>query len=233
MQLSIAEMARHLDLPQTTLLRWIRQGHIPLQQRGDTCEYNPLVLERWARQHRLTIPLNPHACDTVEPEASNDLLTAMQRGGVYYDIGGQTVADVLEQAVAHLPELPNAPVRRELLEVLLAREALASTGVGRGVAIPHPRHPRLELFPKSQVTTFFLKQAIDFKAVDQQPVFVMFLLLSPCLKSHLNLLSQLSFCVRSSTFVQQLRQRPIQTEFYAAVAACADREVKKGESDEQ
>ncbi len=224
MQLSIAEMARHLDLPQTTLLRWIRQGHIPLQQRGDTCEYNPLVLERWARQHRLTISLSPHVCDAVESEDSNDLLTAMQRGGVYYDIEGRTVAEVLEQAIAHLPDLSNAAARRELLEVLLAREALASTGVGGGVAMPHPRRPRLDLFPKSQVTTFFLKHAIDFKAVDQQPVFVMFLLLSPCLKSHLKLLSQLSFCVRSSTFVQQLRQRPIQTEFYAAVAACAARE---------
>ena len=65
---------------------------------------------------------------------------------------------------------------RDILEILLQREKLGSTGVGNGVAIPHGKLPKLGrlfgLFAR-------LDRAIDFEALDNQPVDLVFLLLAP------------------------------------------------------
>jgi nitrogen PTS system EIIA component len=66
--------------------------------------------------------------------------------------------------------------RQVILDALLAREALGSTGVGAGVAVPHARIPRL-----SRSFGFFtsLEKPISFEAIDSQPVDLVFLLLTP------------------------------------------------------
>lgn len=218
MKISTSELARRLDLPHNTLLRWIRQGHLPVQQSGETCEFNPQALEHWARQHRFSFFAGAEEANALACAKAVDLLSAMRHGGVYSDIAGQTVPEVLEQALACLPDL-TPPERRELLVVLLAREALASTGVGHGVAMPHPRRPCGTGCTPSRVITFFLKQPVDFNAVDHQPVQVMFLLLCPDLKSHLQLLSQLAFCVRHPGFAQILQCRTDPGRFYAVITS--------------
>jgi PTS system nitrogen regulatory IIA component len=53
-----------------------------------------------------------------------------------------------------------------------------------------------------------LEHPIDFAAVDDQPVFIMFILISPSVKIHLHLLSRLSYCLRNQEFIGFLKQVP-------------------------
>jgi nitrogen PTS system EIIA component len=66
--------------------------------------------------------------------------------------------------------------RQVILDAVLAREALGSTGVGAGVAVPHARIPRL---PRSFGFFALLERPISFEAIDSQPVDLVFLLLTP------------------------------------------------------
>src|SRR5689334_20995693 len=65
---------------------------------------------------------------------------------------------------------------RSIFEVLLERERLGSTGIGTGVAIPHGRLPGL-----ARLHGVFarLERPIDFEAIDDQPIDLIFLLLTP------------------------------------------------------
>jgi PTS system nitrogen regulatory IIA component len=76
------------------------------------------------------------------------------------------------------------------------------------VAIPHPRSPLEDAYEKAAITTFFLTEPVDYGAVDDRPVFVMFLILSPDVKTHLHLLSRLAFCLRNDAFVTFLKSKP-------------------------
>lgn len=93
---------------------------------------------------------------------------------------------------------------RAIFEVLLDREKLGSTGVGRGVAIPHGRLPSL-----SRVYGVFarLERAIDFDAVDDQPVDLIFLLLAPADAGadHLKALAKVSRLMRDEGLCAKLR----------------------------
>jgi len=217
MKLTIDRVAAALELPVTTVERWIQQGRIPLQRSGTEVRFSRPALERWATVHNLTFTLNAAPTDDSAPEPLDALVPSMQRGGVFHGIRGRDAATALASVVDRLDFLPET-VRDELVEKLIAREALASTGIGNGIAIPHPREPLATPPDKAVIATGFAEQPVPFKAIDDRPVFVFFVLISPTVKHHLHLLSRLSFCIRDPRFVDFLRQRPEAQGLFAHVA---------------
>ncbi len=99
----------------------------------------------------------------------------------------------------------------------MEREKLTSTGIGQGVAIPHPRNPMGQGLTEPMIVTCFLEKNVAFQSIDDQPVFVLFLLLSPTIEIHLNLLSRLSFCLRESDFIRFIRQAPDAEQFLSRI----------------
>jgi PTS system nitrogen regulatory IIA component len=100
---------------------------------------------------------------------------------------------------------------RAILEILLQREKLGSTGVGNGVAIPHGKLPKLEsvfgLFAR-------LERPIDFEALDGQPVDLIFLLLAPegAGADHLKALARVARLLRDPEVARKLRNsREVET----------------------
>ena len=217
MKLGLNETAQSLSLPLKTLDRWIRQGRIPIQKQGNLCVFNQSALERWAIQHKLKLTLQEDTSPVSQTFKPESLLTAMQRGGIMYDVGGEDVRSVLTAVVDRLPFV-QADTKKKLVRRLIAREELSSTGIGRGVATPHPRTPISEAIDKAAITTCFLKKPVEFGAVDDRPVFVMFLILSPNVKVHLHLLSQLAYCLRSDPFADFLKAQPESKELFAKIA---------------
>lgn len=92
----------------------------------------------------------------------------------------------------------------DIFDSLLARERLGSTGLGRGVAIPHGRISGLK---QTQAAFIKLVGGIDFDAPDQKPVDLLFALLVPeeCTDEHLETLSRLAQLFSDPSTVQQLR----------------------------
>ena len=207
MQRKLTEIAHGLDLPLSTLNRWIRQGRIPVQKSGDNGSFDETVLKEWASRHNLCFsPDRDRACSRIAPRPET-LSSAMRNGRVFRNITGDHVEAVLSAAAGVIPGL-SEQTRRELYDRLLERERLTSTGIGKGVAIPHPRTPIIRETETAAITTCFLEHPIEFGAVDDQPVFILFVLLSPSVKVHLHLLSRLAFCVRDDAFVDFLRTIP-------------------------
>lgn len=94
--------------------------------------------------------------------------------------------------------------QREIFDILLERERLGTTGIGRGIAIPHGKHDRLN----GLVGVFArIDKAIDFDAVDGEPVDLLFLLLAPpsAGADHLKALAKVSRTLRDQTICTQLR----------------------------
>ena len=207
MKLAIQQIACALDLPRGKIERWIRQGRIPLVQRDNICTFDRQTLERWASQHSLEF----HPERQQRPECAmvddTSLSAALRNGGVHHGIQGAQTADVFQAAVEKIDIIlgPNKPL---LVKKLEEREALTSTGIGKGIAIPHPREPESLGLDIPAVAACFLADPIDFQALDGRPVRILFILLSPTVKVHLQLLSRLSYCLRQETFVTFLNKTP-------------------------
>ncbi len=94
-----------------------------------------------------------------------------------------------------------------LMRALQAREQLGSTGLGRGFALPHAR---LQQLPRIYALLARLGRPIDYEAVDDKPVDLVVLLLTPesAASQHLATLAALSRPFRDEAFVQQIRKAP-------------------------
>jgi len=217
MKMTIHEVAQCLNLHVSTIERWIRQGRIPIQKTSNGYIFRESTLKKWAAMYRLPFLIPEKVKSRGHEETLENLLSAMERGGILYDIKGDDVETALRSAVENMPVLSKTS-KKELYQLLLERERLTSTGIGKGVAIPHPRDPLTDALKSPVISTCFLEKPIDFGAVDDRPVFVMFILLSQSIKMHLHLLSRFSFCVRDNSFVEFLKKFPDEASFFAKIA---------------
>lgn len=121
----------------------------------------------------------------------------------------QVLQELAECAAAEigLPE-------REIFDVILQRERLGSTGVGNGIAIPHGKLAKLD-----GIVGFCakLETPVDFEALDDQPVDLVFMLLAPegAGADHLKALSRIARILRDSETVDKLRGAQSDSAIYA------------------
>ena len=109
---------------------------------------------------------------------------------------------------------------RAIYDTLLQREGLGSTGVGRGIAIPHGRPPALR-----KIVTLFarLNEPIEFDSLDGEPVDLIFLLLAPehAGADHLKALARISRLLREPSSIERLRASHDRAAIYSVLTASA------------
>jgi len=214
MQLVVRDVAHLFNVSEKTVYRWIDQGILPAYRINDQYRFNRAELLEWATSRRMNVSPEIFA----EPESSAaplpGLVDALQAGGIFYRIGGMDKESVL-RAVVETLRLPEEVDRDFLLRVLLAREALESTGVGDGIAIPHVRNPVVLHVSRPMITLCFLEHAVDFGALDGKPVNTVFSLISPTVRAHLRLLSRLSFVLQNRGFKAVIARQGSRDEIFA------------------
>jgi len=102
----------------------------------------------------------------------------------------------------------------DIVRAILKRELLGSTGIGRGVAIPHTKHASVE---KLTGTIAVSPTGVAFESLDGEPVYIFVLLISPQDRpgDHLRALENVSRCLRDDAFVRALRSAKTREEICA------------------
>jgi PTS system fructose-specific IIA component/PTS system nitrogen regulatory IIA component len=95
-------------------------------------------------------------------------------------------------------------VAEEIVRAVVKREQLGSTGIGRGIAIPHAKHPSVDRLTGAVALS---KAGVPFESIDGEPVYVFVLLISPQDRpgDHLRALENVVRHMRDDNFVKSLR----------------------------
>ncbi len=216
MLLTVAEAAELMQVPERTVLLWIRKEGLPARKVNEQYRLNKVDLMEWATDHGIKLSPAIFAASEPEDEPLPSLSEALEAGGVHFDIKGEDTREVLKNVVALL-DLPPQVDRDFMLQVLLAREALGTTAIGDGIAIPHVRNPILLHVAAPAVSLCFLEKPIDFKALDGKPVHILFTLVSPTVKTHLHLLAKLAYALRDERFKAVLQHQGTTAEILTTV----------------
>ena len=208
MQLSIRDLTRLLNATESTVSRWIKQRGLPAQSVAGQYRVNRAELLEWATANRVRVSLDMFDHLEADAESVPCLAEALEAGGIHYDLQDTDKDQALRALVEVLP-LPEGMDRELLLRLFLAREASASTAIGDGIAIPHVRNPIVLHVSQPTLTLAFLSQPIDFGALDGKPVHVLLSIVSPTNRTHLQLLSRLSFALHDGRLRETvIRQAP-------------------------
>jgi PTS system nitrogen regulatory IIA component len=206
MTLTVRDAAQLLNVSEKTVYRWIAERRLPARRVGDQYRLSRAELLDWVAANRAEASIELFTEPDEEAAALPQLEEALASGGVVYRVEGRSRDDVLRSAV-EATRLPEGVSADFVFEVLRAREQLASTAVGEGIAMPHPRHPLVLHVTRPSITLCFLEQPVDFGALDGQPVYALFLVLSPSVRGHLHLLGRLAFGLRQPGFSRAVREQ--------------------------
>ncbi|MBP89916.1 MAG: hypothetical protein CMJ64_24950 [Planctomycetaceae bacterium] len=132
------------------------ESSFPIQDA--TCPHCGSLL--WFPSSIIGCKLDPPTCDTVI-----SLQSSTQQ-----EVIREVVSELAQQELIHLQ------FSEEIIETILRREELGSTGIGNGVAVPHASHWSLERLVAAKATS---KQDVDYNSLDVQPVHEFFVLISP------------------------------------------------------
>jgi PTS system nitrogen regulatory IIA component len=150
------------------------------------------------------------------------LAAVVERGGVYYDVPGSSPKELVDGVIALMPPI-KALTPGELHRQIMEREALVSTGIGHGIALPHPRNPVFEgANEEPLVAIAFPVMPIDWNTQDGSKVHTVFLIISASAKQHLNTLSKINFICQKEKFHSLIEARVSKKEIVAAIKEAED-----------
>jgi PTS system nitrogen regulatory IIA component len=218
MQLTLREAASYLSVSEATVRRWISTRGLPAHRANERLYCNPIELWEWALESGVHVSRSLFERARQARADVPPLSRLLSEGGVHYDVGGRSKEEVLREIVRVLP-LPPDVDRDFLATVLEAREAMGSTGIGGGVAIPHVRNPILLRVDRPSVSVCLLRHPVEFDAIDGVPVHALFVVVSPDIPTHLRLLAQLGFALRDEALRRLLREAAPAEQILARVAA--------------
>ena len=222
MQLTVREAASYLRVDEATVRRWILRRGLPVHRVSERLHLNAIELWEWATENGIPVSRTLLEQAQRQPEQVPPLSELLSAGGIHHDVGGRDKASVLREVVQRLP-LPSDVDREFLATTLEAREAMGSTGIGDGIAIPHVRNPILLHVTAPFVTLCLLRDPVDFGAVDGKPVHALFTVVSANVPGHLRILGQLGFALHDDELRRLLVRRAAGPDILARVRAVETR----------
>jgi len=149
------------------------------------------------------------------------LMEILSTKSIIVDLQGETKEEIIKELVDALEVGEVITDRDKVLQAVLEREKIMSTGIGDGIAIPHGKSDAVVRLAAALGTQ---KRGVDFEALDGEPAYVFFLLVSPANVSgpHIKALARISRLLKNDEFKKKLIQ-----------AAAPDEIVSIIESEEQ
>ncbi|MBE6344655.1 MAG: PTS sugar transporter subunit IIA [Spirochaetaceae bacterium] len=149
-------------------------------------------------------------------ELKIDICSLIKKGGVYYDVPGDTVEEVYKNVCQQL-DLPEGITGEQLCTELLKREKIMSTAVGNGIALPHPRPLILKENESQRIVLFFPKNRLDMSAPDERLVSACFILLTSNVNDHMQILSQIADLVQKVSIRCALEDQASEEELFTEI----------------
>lgn len=134
------------------------------------------------------------------------------------ELTASTKQEALAELLAPVVEKNPALDAEEVFNVLMEREALGTTGIGNGIAIPHGKLPSLDRIVVVAGRSF---EGLDFDALDQKPCNIFFMVLAPenVAGTHLRILAQISRLLKDEDFKQLFMESDSQDALWNLLSA--------------
>jgi nitrogen PTS system EIIA component len=187
------ELAEILRLNERTVLKLVKEGRLPAMKIANQFRFSKGKIIEWI--------------ESQMSDYSDRLLSDMEKGisempiiinkilipeNIIININSGNKVDAIKELIDAADNSGFVKNKEELLKHLYIRESHSSTGVGNGIAFPHPRTPSKNLVNKTLIAIGIIKDGIDFEAIDGIPVKIIVLLVVPALSLHLQILSHIT-----------------------------------------
>lgn len=132
------------------------------------------------------------------------IIDFLKEGAIVPDLKATDKENVIKELVTLLKDIGEISDQEKIVEIIMEREKLGSTGIGQGIAVPHAKTNDV----KQIVVAFGLSQkGVNFESLDEEPVYLIFLVLAPVEATgmHLKLLAKIARLLKDKVFRNSLK----------------------------
>jgi len=200
MILTLRELANYLRVNERTIQRMLKNGQIQGVKIGGQWRFNGSQIDQVFFPGKQTAPDAVPLSELVHSHLSIPVSRLMKEDRMVLDMQAGDVASVIQERCEPISRKTLLLDTQDLRNRLLGREALLSTGIGNGVAIPHPRDPVATLREPCVVVVGRSEKGVPYKALDGKPVHLFFLLCCQNIELHLHMMGRLAQLLREKEF---------------------------------
>lgn len=204
MILTLKELADYLRVNERTILRMLKSGQIQGVKIGGQWRFNGSQIDQ------LFFPQNPPSgpdvvplTDFTQPNLPVPISRLLKEDRTLLEMRAKDIDSVISELCEPVAKKTLLLDVQDLKNRLLAREKLLSTGIGGGIAIPHPRDPIPTLREPAVMIVGRSSAGVDFQALDKKPVHLFFMLVCQNIELHLHLMGALARILQEKSVTDQ------------------------------
>ncbi|WP_041401757.1 PTS sugar transporter subunit IIA [Salinispira pacifica] len=204
--MTLTEVSRYLQLSEKTVLKMVKNGEIPSAKIANQWRFSPSIIDDWITARMNVVPQNDLS-RLIEREMDYVSLSRLiDPGSIIMNMRSRDRDGVLRELadLAQARELVKSS--DTLFSKLVQREQMLSTGIARGIAIPHIRRPGETDIQEPAIVFGRSPEGIDFASLDGTKTHFFFLLLSDSETVHIRIMSRLAAMLRRDDAREQLRR---------------------------
>lgn len=213
MDLKIKDVAELLNVSETTIRRWLTEGKIPAYRLNHQFRFSRIEIEDWVMSCKMKQGKGDFLADKEAGENKTmvgtqqfSLFRAIHKGVVLSGVPGDTKEEVIRNAMKGIANEMNLDAE-VITDLLLDRENMMPTSLGRGIGIPHTRDFLLKE-PFDMVAVVYPQKPIAYGALDDVDVDTMFFLFACEDKRHLHLLAKIAHLASNPAALQFIKEKP-------------------------
>jgi len=223
MDLKIKDLAKLLNVSETTIRRWLKEGKIPAYRLNHQFRFSRIEIENWVMSCKMKNEEPLKTLDTTQMVSLKEektqriignqigtqaysLFRAVNKGGVIENVDGKNKEEVIREAIKIIASTLNLDAD-VIADLLMDREKLMPTALNHGIGVPHAR----DFFLPGHfdaVTIVYPKRFIEYGSLDGEPVHTLFFLFACDDKRHLHLLAKIAHFTRDEEALSLLKTRP-------------------------
>ncbi len=209
--MTLKDVADYLRINERTVAKLAQEGQIPGLKVASQWRFSKEAIDGWFAARTRHAAVREH--EIPRPEISR----LLRQDTIKMELSGRTREGVLAEMAGIVTATGVVTSGQKLLEALRERERLCSTGVGRGIALLHPRHVIADVVSETIMAFGRSSRGVDFNAVDGKPVHFFFLDCATSERLHLTVLARLSRLLADDEFLKLLANAKEAGEVITAV----------------
>jgi len=204
--MTLAEVAKYLQLAEKTVLRMVKRGEIPAAKVASQWRFMRAVIRDWLITQMQTLPWSDLESRAFREKTILPFSEVMRPELVALNILPGPKESILKQLTVPLENTGFARDCPMLLQSLIERERMMTTAAGHGMAVPHPRKPLPKMFAEPAIVLGVCPKGTNFDAIDDQLVHLFFLICATREEIHLQLMARVSLLTRHENVMLELQQ---------------------------
>jgi excisionase family DNA binding protein len=204
--LTLAELAQFLKISEKSIVRMAQRSEIPFAKIGSQWRFKKTMIEDWlvSRMHLASPSTLTKLIESGEVTPS--LSRLIPPSHIHQNLKPGSKKDILTQLVDLLVKEGKIADGTALLNLLWDREAMASTAIAKGIAVPHVRNIKLCPVTEPCIVLGRCKEGMDYDAIDGHKTYLFFLICTNSEIVHLKVMAKIMLLARNTEVIENLKK---------------------------